>query len=490
MSQRKSNVLTIQIIAGIGVYVTAADFGLISLAVPTIANHFDADLPTVQWVMAIHVLATAALLLPAGTAGDIVSRKGVFLAGLVLFAMGAFASGFAGDLTVLLIARTIQGIGGGIITGAGWALSVNAVSAEDRGRTLGLLTGTIASGMISGPVFGGILVDGLGWRSVFFFTAIISVIGIVLAYFRLQLPRVEPSHSGRSGLDWSGMFLASLAIVTAIVMLTSGPRAGWTSPLVIGSSITAALALIALIAVELRHPSPMIDMRLFRNRAFTLGSMGMFLTFSTLAITPVMLPFYLQGVLNYSPRLAGLILAPTMLMLGLFGPIGGRIADKFGSRWPTTVGAGCMALAYIIFSRLDVGTSLALIIVPLMLQGVGNGLFGPANNSGIISSVEPGRMGVATSFVNLARAGGLNVGIAVATIVVTMGITGMGVEPDIGVFREEGAIPDPRLVSGFVTGLSHAYIVAVGVVLLAGVTVLRGMPSRDRSSLVTRQRRR
>ena len=209
-----------------------------------------------------------------------------------------------------------------------------------------------------------------------------------------------------------------------------------------------------------------------------MGSLGMFLTFITLAITPVMLPFYLQGVLDYSPRAAGLILAPQMMMLGLFGLVGGRIADRIGSRWPAAAGASLMLASYLIFTRLDPETSLVLLIIPLMLQGMGNGLLGPANNSGIVSSVGAARMGVATSFANLARATGLNVGIAIATIVVTLGITSMGVEPDIGVFREEGAVPDPRLVDGFVAGLGNAYLVAAGIIAAAGLAIVTGMPGR------------
>ena len=476
-AQRRVSMWAIYLIVGAGVYVTAADFGLTNIAVPTIANHFDADLPSIQWVVIVHVLASAAFLLPAGAVGDALGRKRLFVGGFVFFAVGALLCAASGSLPQLLVARGLQGVGSGVITGVGWASLVNAAPPEQRGRTLGFLTGTVAVGMVSGPVFGGLLVDAFGWRSVFLFTAAIAVVGTVFVQLRLQKDTPDAAPSVRR-LDWLGMVFAAGAIVGAILMLTSGPRTGWGSAMVIVPGTAAGCAFAALVLVELRHPSPMIDLRLFRNRAFSMGSMGMFLTFITLAITPVMLPFYLQGVLDYSPRATGLILAPQMMMLGLFGLVGGRIADRIGSRWPAAAGASLMLASYLIFTRLDPETSLVLLIIPLMLQGMGNGLLGPANNSGIVSSVGAARMGVATSFANLARATGLNVGIAIATIVVTLGITSMGVEPDIGVFREEGAVPAPRLVDGFVAGLGNAYLVAAGIIAAAGLAIVTGMPDR------------
>ena len=471
----------IYLIVGAGVYVTAADFGLTNIAVPTIANHFDADLPSIQWVVVVHVLVTGAFLLPAGAIGDALGKKRLFVGGFALFAVGGFLCSVSGSLPLLIVARGIQGIGGGVITGVGWASLVNAAPPQERGRTLGFLTGMVAVGMVSGPVFGGLLVDAVGWRSVFLFTGVLALFGMVFAQFRLEEDTPDGAPSVRR-LDWPGMILAAGAIVGAMLMLTSGPRTGWGSAMVIVPGAAAGCAFAAFVLVELRHPVPMMDLRLFRNRAFSMGSLGMLLTFTTLAITPVMLPFYLQGILGYSPRAAGLILAPQMTMLALFGPIGGRIADRIGSRWPAAAGASLMMASYLIFTRLDPETSLVLLIIPLMLQGMGNGLLGPANNSGIVSSVGAARMGVATSFANLARATGLNVGIAIATIVVTLGITSMGVEPDIGVFREEGAIPDPRLVDGFVAGLSNTYFVAVGIIAAAGLLIVAGMPRRRRPS--------
>ena len=476
-ARRGVSVWAIYLVVGAAVYVTAADFGLINIAVPTIASHFDADLPTIQWVVLVHVLVTGAFLLPAGAVGDTLGKKRLFVGGFALFAAGVFLCAVSGSLEMLIVARGVQGIGGGVVTGVGWATLVNAAPPEQRGRTLGFLTGMVAVGMISGPVFGGLLVDALDWRSVFVFTGVLALIGTVFAHLRLADDTPENAPSVRQ-LDWPGMILAAGAIVGAMLMLTSGPRTGWGSAMVIVSGAAAGCAVAALVFVELRHPAPMMDLRLFRNRAFSMGSMGMLLTFTTLAITPVMLPFYLQGVLEYSPRAAGLILAPQMTMLALFGPIGGRIADRVGSRWPAAAGVCCMLAAYLLFTRLEAETSLGFIIIPLVLQGMGNGLLGPANNSGIVSSVGASRMGVATSFVNLSRASGLNVGIAVATIVITLGITTMGVEPDIGVFREEGAVPDPRLVDGFVAGLSNAYLVAAGLITAAGLLIVTGMPRR------------
>lgn len=474
---RRVSMWAIYLIVGAGVYVTSADFGLINIAVPTIASRFDADLPTIQWVVLVHVLVTGAFLLPAGAAGDALGKKRLFVGGFALFAAGSVLCAVSGNLVLLIAARGIQGIGGGVVTGVGWATLVNSAPPEQRGRTLGFLTGMVAVGMISGPVFGGLLVDALDWRSVFIFTGVLALFGTVFAHFRLADDTPEGAPSVRR-LDWAGMILAAGAIAGAMLMLTSGPRTGWGSAMVIVPGAAAGCAVAALVVVELRHPVPMLDLRLFRNRAFSMGSLGMFLTFTTLAITPVMLPFYLQGVLEYSPRAAGLILAPQMTMLALFGPIGGRIADRVGSRWPAAAGACCMLAAFLIFTRLDAETPLLFIFIPLMLQGMGNGLLGPANNSGTVSSVGAARMGVATSFVNLARASGLNVGIALATIVITLGITNMGVDPDIGVFREEGAIPDARLVDGFVAGLSNTYFVAAGIIAAAGLLIVAGMPRR------------
>ena len=215
---------------GVGTFSSVADHGSILVALPSISDHFETDLPTSQWVVIAFALTTSALLLPMGRFSDIVGRKQVYVAGFAVFLLGAAIAGTSTNITVLILARVIQGTGAAMTQGTGMAMIVSAFPGAERGKALGLHLSIVGTGGIAGPALGGLLVGALGWRWVFYGNMLLAVLSIVPAVLILQSLRPADEDGNRSAFDWPGAALSTGALVAFLIGMTAGPRFGWTSP--------------------------------------------------------------------------------------------------------------------------------------------------------------------------------------------------------------------------------------------------------------------
>ena len=452
-----------------GVFMAVVDAGVVNISLPAISSHFDADLPTVQWVVSVYLLTITALLLPLGRAADLLGRKRLYVAGFAAFIVGAVLAASAQNVPWLLMARALQAVGAASIQANGLAITVSVFPPEERGKVLGLTATVVALGAISGPVFGGILVDAFGWRSVFFLSVVVGLLGVTMARFVLKEERIATALDRRGKLDWLGMVTSAVAMASVLLVLSRGHSAGWTSPSILVTGAVAAVAIGAFFLAELRVKEPMIDLGLFRRRAFALGSLAAFLAFVAVVANAIMMPFYLQGVLGYQARTAGLVLTPWAFMLAFTGALAGRFSDKIEARVLSTLGMLVVCGALLALSRLGAHSSVAHVVIPLMALGAGMGMFSPANQNSVIGAVERERYGLVSAFLNLMRNTGNVAGIALATLIVTLSITSLGVEPDLGILREEGAAANPLLVQGFVSGLRQTFLISAGIVALAAL---------------------
>ncbi len=446
----------------VSIIMTVIDMGAVAIALPTIADHFDADLSAVQWVVIAHTLTISVLLLPMGRLGDIVGRKPLFTTGFVLFGVGALVAGVAENLPMLLSARAFQGVGAAMIQANMMAMMVSMFPDSERGKALGLNMGTVGTTMIMGPLVGGLIVSGLGWRYIFVLSGLLAVAALVASTIVLDRERVSGGRRAdgtRPSFDWAGAVLSALALFLFLVTMTNAHETGWGSPVIVAGFSGAVLALGAFIRWELKTASPMLDLRLFKSKVVGLGSSAAFFSFMGNTSILLTMPFYLQAVLGYSPRVAGLFMMPGAAAMAIMAPLSGRLSDRLGWRTLTVAGMGCKAASMFLFAAtIEVDSPMTLIIPAMFLMFFGHGLFNSPNTSSIVSGVERSQYGIVTAMIQLLRNAGNITGIAIATTIIVAAMASAGFEPSLDQVREVGG---EEVASAFVTGMRRAYL-AIG----------------------------
>ena len=463
----------------IGTFVSVLDHGTVLVALPEIEEHFQSDLPTVQWIVVGYALAISVLILPMGRLGDILSRKHVYIAGLVVFVAASAMAGFATGLPMLIAAKVLQGIGSAMVQGNGMATVISAFPSSERGKALGTHMSVVGGGAIAGPAVGGLLIAAFGWRSVFFFNIPAGLIAIAAAWYVLEQTRdgAADRPGGRPAFDWLGAALSGLALLAFLLVVGNGDRQGWVSPLILSGAAATVLLFAAFVWWELHTASPMLDLSLFRNKLFAMGISASWLSFLGQSSTRFMMPFYLQRVLEFSPRDVGLLLIAPAICMVVIGPVSGRLSDRFGWRVLTVGGLGLSAMAAMALAATLTATSPVILIVGmLMLQSAGMALFNSPNSSSILSAVERTQYGVVSALTQLVRNSATVTSIAIATTVVVTTMGFRGVEPSLDA-------ASPEVVDAFVEGLKWAFLI-MGAMLLVGMSISIARGDRKQSGTV------
>lgn len=448
----------------IGTFTSVADHGSVTVALPSIADHFRIDLPTTQWIVIGYALTISALLLPMGRLSDIVGRKQVYVAGFVVFVIDAALAGSSTSILVLILSKVLQGVGAAMTQGTSIAMLVSAFSANERGRALGLQMSVVGTGGVAGPALGGLLVSALGWRWVFHAEIVLGVLAVVAAMVVLD-GRRDAQRDGGSRFDWLGAALSTAVMVTFLLAMTNGPTVGWRSPQIAGAMLGFVALLTAFVWWELRAPAPMLDVRLFQRKLFSLGVGASFVSYLGMSSVRFLMPFYLQSTLGYSAGQVGLIVVPSALSMGIMGPISGRLSDRYGWRRFNVGGLALSATGLFLLSTLSQESSLGLAMAGMILQSFGLGMFNAPNNSSILSAVERHRYGAIAGFLNLVRNSANVTSIALATAIVTATMASKGYPPSLAsVSIGEG----PGLLGAFAAGVRIAYL-TMGSLALGGI---------------------
>ena len=466
---------------GIGTFQSVIAHNSIIIVLPVIADHFDTDLATVQWVVLAELLVLSCLLLPMGRLSDIVGRKQVYMTGLVIFLVGLVLAGISTSITSLVMAKTLQGLGSAMSQGTAMAMIFASFPSKERGKALGLNLSVVGVGGITGPIVGGILAGSFGWRWVFLASVPAGFVAIIAAYIILD-PRTFSRDTDRPKFDWLGAALSTGTLLALLLTLTNGHRVGWTSLPIIGGAISFVVLIATFIWWELRTTSPMLDLRLFQDRLFSMGVSAGFFTFMGMHWMRFLMPFYLHGVVGYSIAQVGLIMVPNAIAMIVIGPFSGRLSDRYG--WgrfniagSTMAAAGLFLLAFFI----DRSAPLPLIIFAMALQASGNGVFNSPNHASVLSTVEAKRFGVVSGLLALSRTSAQATSIAVATVIVTASMAAAGFAVNIGDILDS---EDPALLGAFTDGMRTALVV-IGGLLLISVTLSimkggrRGFPEEE-----------
>ncbi len=400
----------------IGVFMSTLDASIVNISLPAIVRSLNTDLKSVAWVVMAYLIIITGCLLLMGRLADLLGRGKIFLLGFLTFTLGSTLCGFSPTIHFLIGSRVIQGLGASALMAIGPAIITTSFPEKDRGQTLGMLGSVVSLGFITGPLLGGFLVEHLGWRSVFFINLPIGVAGTLLSSKILK----ENRTTGKVQLDLRGAFLFFLFVTSLLLFLN---RVGWKStPFFWGWIFLALICLGLFIVFEGRSSSPLVDIRIFKKRLFISSLGASLLSFWMNGAHNFVIPFFLQMILGYSPSKTGMLIFPVALTVMVMAPIGGRVSDWVGVRIPATIGLILTSLAIFSFVFLKGEVSHYEILWRQVMLGIGIGFFNPANNSAIIGSLPKSDVGLASSFLALARNLGIVIGVAFAEMVIAFRI--------------------------------------------------------------------
>ncbi len=389
----------------IGVYMSTLDASVVNLSLPTIIQSLNTNLKMVAWVVTAYLIVIIGCLLLIGRLADLLGQRRIYLFGLLIFTLGSALCGFSPTIYFLICSRAIQGLGASTLMVIGTAIVATVFPEKERGQAMGMIGSVVSSGFLTGPILGGFLVEHLGWRSVFFINLPIGAIGIILSLRVLE--RDRPAK--RVALDLWGAFLLFMFVTSLLLFLNRMGR-GWL--------FLCLFCFGLFILAEYRSSSPMVDLRLLRRRLFISSLGASFFSFWMAASHTFVVPFFLQNILGFSPSKVGMMIFPVSLTVMLFAPLGGRFSDRVGVRIPTAIGLILISLTIASFTFLKSGAGNHEIILRQIIIGIGIGFFNPANNSAIIGSLPKEEVGLASSFLALARNLGMVIGVAFAEMVI------------------------------------------------------------------------
>ncbi len=410
----------------VGAFMGQLDASIVTLATPAIQHAFGATLGQASWVALAYLVVLVSAVVPIGHLADVVGRKTVYVYGFALFTLASAACAFAPNLGLLVAGRALQGVGAAMLQANSVALIRLAMPSGKVGRGIGMQAVAQAVGLALGPSAGGILVHLAGWRSVFLVNLPAGVIGIAAGL--LLLPASKDLRE-RHSWDIAGVGMLALGSTATLLALTAVEHGALASPGVLIPALLALAAWGGLAAHSLRRqraqaepllPLDLLGLAHFRQ-ALLAGLLSYLVLFGLLFITP----FTLERSLAWNPSQAGLMLSLLPVSIAVVTPFAGRLADAHGPRLPTTVGMALVTTGCLVAAVAPAVP--APLTVALILLGAGSGMFTPANNAAIMLLAPSARAGVAGGLLNMTRAFGTALGVAVVTIGYSLagaGITG------------------------------------------------------------------
>jgi EmrB/QacA subfamily drug resistance transporter len=433
----------------------------VNVILPTLVRVFDAPFATVQWVVLAYLMASIALLPVVSKLADLVGKHRVFFAAYATFALGSLLCALAPTIEALILVRTVQGIGAAALTAIGLALVTDAFPPEARGRAIGVNGAVISAGVVLGPSLGGIVADLVSWRWVFLGGVGIAAAGLALAY------RVVPRYRGapHQRFDWPGAITIFVALFSLSLALTLGQARGFDDGAILALFALAAVSASVFVWFERRAASPVVDLRLFRSRALTIGLASGLTTFVAISGVILLMPFYLEGVRGYAPYQIGLLMAVVPTVLVIVAPIAGWASDRFGERPVTLLGISLILAGYLAVGTLDETTGALGYVLRFLPVGLGMGVFQTPNNSAIMGAVPRGSSGVGGGLLSLTRFVGQVLGTAVlASVWAARAVARAGAERGTDAMTLP---PDARLAALHDVLLLVQVGIVVGLVLVA-----------------------
>lgn len=409
----------------IGFFMILVDQTIVAVATDAFVTQLGATTNQVIWVTSAYLLAYVVPLLFTGRLGDQIGPRAVSIAGLVVFTGASLWCGLAPDAETLIVARVFQGFGAALLTPQSLSVITRVFAPDRRGAAMGTWGAVAGIASVVGPVFGGVLIDAFDWRAIFFVNIPFGILAVVLVW--LWVPTLETRSRS---YDVPGIILSAVGMFLLVFGIQQGEEHGW-------GGTTAALVAAGVIGLasfvwwqSRVRTEPLVPLRLFRDRNFSIGTFGVSTIGFVTAGTMVPLMFYLQGVKDLSPTRAGLMLLPMAVIAGVLAPVVGRWADRLDPRIFTGVGYFSFALSLFWLALvMDAQTSIPVLLGPIALMGVANGCVWAPTSSTAMRRLEMASAGAGSGVYNTTRQVGAVLGSAAIGAVVQARVV---VHGDIG----------------------------------------------------------
>ena len=399
------------------IFMSTLDSSIVNVALPYMMKELQTDLQTIQWVVLLYLVTVSSLLLSFGRLSDIKGRKSVYVSGFAIFALGSFLCAMAGTPSFLIVSRAVQGLGASMLMACSPALIVDAFPLQERGKALGMIGAVVAAGLTTGPVIGGVILDYLSWRFIFYINIPIAIAAVIGGM--VVLGRACSGTGSQEPMDKTGSFLLILILSGLIVFMTQISNWG---PLSMPSVLSAGIFLLAGIGFFVNEAAadyPLFDLALLKIRLFVFPVISSAILFAALFVIVFMMPFYLTYPCGFSASKTGLIMIVPFLFLLVLSPLAGILYDRLGSRRLCMAGMSSLALS--LFSLMTIQPSMGVmsILWRIALAGIGIAIYVSPNNTAIMSYVPMDRRGVASGAVATARNIGMVIGVALAGLIFT-----------------------------------------------------------------------
>ncbi|MEU5538399.1 MFS transporter [Streptomyces sp. NPDC020362] len=402
---------TVLAVCCLSMFLVGLDTTIVNVGLPAIGRGLGVGTRSLEWTVDAYTIALAGLLISSGALADRFGRRRMFQSGLVVFGVASLLCAIAPSVGTLVAARAVQGIGASMLSPVALAIVVNAMpDPKERAQAIGIWASVFGLSMAVGPVIGGALLTGLGWRVLFWINAPVVVTALVLS--AVFVPESRGPRARR--LDVPGQALLTVVIGVWVGVLIEGPHIGWTSPAALAAYGLAAVATVAFVWVEARRHQPLVDPRLFRSPAFSTAVLGAVAVFVALNVTLLLNTLYLQHTRGFTPLAAGVATLPMAVGATVCAPWSGRLVARMGPRLPLILAGGFTMAGGLCLVGLDNRTSTSLLLLAYLLAGIGFGFANAPITNTAVSRLPPARAGVAGAITSTARQVGSALGIALA----------------------------------------------------------------------------
>jgi EmrB/QacA subfamily drug resistance transporter len=435
-----------------GLFMIMLDNTVVNVALKSIQVDLHMSTASLEWIVNAYFLTFAVLMISGGKLADLLGRRRVFIAGLVVFTLSSLACGLASSGGMLIAFRAVQGVGSAMMNPATLSIITATFPPKQRGTAMGIWVGVSASALALGPITGGVFSEYLHWSWIFFINVPIGVVAIVVA--RIVIRETKDTSHGQH-LDPLGLVTSGGALFALTYALIEANSKGWTSAEILGLFGSFVVILAAFVFVELRQRAPMLDLSLFKNRTFTGANTTMLLVALSMFGVFFFVSLFVQEILGYSPVRAGLAFLPMTLCIIFFAPVAGKLSDRIGSRWLMSGGLVLVSASLMLFSVLDQHSNFWNLFPALLVGGLGMAMAMTPTASAAMGSVPVEKAGVGSGVLNSMRQIGGSLGVAVMGAILG---TYVSVQPR-----------NPLYPSQFSNGFSSALHVAAGIAFVAAI---------------------
>jgi EmrB/QacA subfamily drug resistance transporter len=384
------------------------DITVVNVALPSIERSLHSSFSDLQWVVDAYSLTLAAFLLTSGVLGDMFGRRTIFTVGLVIFSLSSLVCGLATSSDMLNFSRAVQGIGGAAMFATSIALIASAFHGKERGTAFGIYGAVLGGAVAVGPLIGGAITSGIGWRWIFFVNVPIGVVGVFVTLSKID----RSAQMNTRRVDWAGFLTFSVSLFLLVLGLVRGNYDGWGSTKILGLLIGSAVLMAAFIVAEWRQNDPMLDLTLFKSRAFNGVSLTAFTLSGSIFAMFLYLTLYVQDDLGYGPFQAGLRFLPITLMMFVISPFAGKLTVRIQSRYLLSAGLLLVSGGLLFLGTTTRSSSWTQLLPGFILAGIGVGLVNPTLASTSVAVVPFQRSGMASGANATFRQIGIATGIA------------------------------------------------------------------------------